>query len=201
MIDKLNVLNKLAELDSITLELGCGKNKKLQSAIGIDAIDYDSVDIVGDIFEVMKAFPDTSVNSINSSHFFEHIDNIEGLLDEAARVLKSNGMLEVIVPHFSNPYFYSDPTHRTSFGLYTFCYYANESIFSRKVPTYQHILQFDLISVDLVFKSIRPFYLRHLLKRFIGFIFNSNDYMKEFYEENLTYIFPCYEIRYRLIKK
>jgi ubiquinone/menaquinone biosynthesis C-methylase UbiE len=201
MLDKNDFLNRLDQLDRVVLELGCGPNKKLISAIGIDAINYADVDIVGDIFEVLEKFPEKSVDSVHSFHFFEHIANFQELLGDMARILKPGGDLEVVVPHFSNPYFYSDPTHKTSFGLYTFCYYASESLFTRKVPTYQHTIQFDLISVDLIFKSTRPFFIRHGIKKLFGLIFNNIGYMKEFYEENLSYIFPCYEIRYRLRKK
>ncbi len=201
MLDKNNFLNRLAELEEVVLELGCGPNKKLTGAIGIDAINYKGVDIVGDVFEVLSHFPEKSVDSVHSFHFFEHISNFQELLDAIARILKPGGNLEVVVPHFSNPYFYSDPTHKTSFGLYTFCYYASESLFSRKVPTYQHAIQFDLISVDLMFKSTRPFFIRHGIKKLFGLVFNSVGYMKEFYEENLSHIFPCYEVRYRLRKK
>ncbi|MHB1091308.1 methyltransferase domain-containing protein [Thiobacillus sp.] len=201
MLDKNNFLNRLDGLGEVVLELGCGPDKKLTDAIGIDAINYEGVDIVGDVFDVLSHFPEQSVDSVYSFHFFEHIADLQELLDDIARVLKPGGNLEVVVPHFSNPYFYSDPTHKTFFGLYTFCYYASESLFSRKVPTYQHTIQFDLISVDLVFKSTRPFFIRHGVKKIFGFIFNSVGYMKEFYEENLSHIFPCYEIRYRLRKK
>lgn len=201
MLDKNNFLNRLDGLEGVVLELGCGPNKKLAGAIGIDAINYEGVDIVGDVFEVLSNFPEKSVDSVHSFHFFEHISNFQELLDEIARILKPGGNLEVVVPHFSNPYFYSDPTHKTSFGLYTFCYYASESLFSRKVPTYQHTIRFDLLSVDLMFKSTRPFFIRHGVKKLFGLVFNSFEYMKEFYEENLSYIFPCYEVRYRLKKK
>ncbi len=201
MLDKNDFLNRLDQLDKIVLELGCGPNKKLISAIGIDAINYEGVDIVGDIFEVLEKFPEKSVDSVHSFHFFEHIANFQELLNNIAQVLKPGGDLEVVVPHFSNPYFYSDPTHRTFFGLYTFCYYASESLFRRKVPTYQHTIQFDLIAVDLVFKSNRPFFIRHGIKKLFGLIFNSVGYMQEFYEENLSHIVPCYEVRYRLRKK
>lgn len=201
MLDKNDFLNRLDQLDKVVLELGCGPNKKLRSAIGIDAINYEGVDIVGDIFEVLGKFPEKSVDSVHSFHFFEHIDNFQELLSNIARVMRPGGDLEVVAPHFSNPYFYSDPTHRTFFGLYTFCYYASESLFSRKVPTYQHTIQFDLISVDLVFKSTRPFFIRHGVKKLFGLIFNSVGYMQEFYEENLSHIVPCYEVRYRLRKK
>lgn len=199
--DKRGILGQLDSLRNIRLEIGCGPKKKIPGAIGIDALDYDEVDIVGDAFDVLRHIPDSCVDGIHSFHFLEHVYNLQELVDEFARILKPAGDLEIVVPHFSNPYFYSDPTHRIFFGLYTFCYYADESLFERKVPVYQKSIMFELIEVNLGFKSSRPFWIRHAMKKIVGWFFNSNNFMKEFYEENLSHIFPCYEIRYRLRRK
>jgi len=152
-------------------------------------LDYPDVDIVGDIFDVLAAFPDQSVEAIYSYHFVEHVDDVSKLLAELARIVKPNGRVEFVAPHFSNPYFYSDPTHRSFFGLYTFCYYADQSPFARQVPTYGHKIDFHIAKVDLVFKSPRPFIFRYGVKRLIGSLFNSCTYLKEFYEENFLLFF------------
>lgn len=199
--DKHGLLAEVNGLKRVVLEIGCGPNKRIPGAIGIDALDYDGVDVVGDVFEVLRAIPDGSVDGVHSFHFFEHVEDFPGLLAEIARVLRRGGSLEVVVPHFSNPYFHSDPTHKVVFGLYTFCYYASESLFGRKVPTYKHEPQFELLEVNLGFKSSRPFVFRHAIKRIVGIVFNSCGYLKELYEENFAYIFPCYEIGYKLMKK
>jgi ubiquinone/menaquinone biosynthesis C-methylase UbiE len=200
MLDKKNTLQRLAELDYVALELGCGANKRISNAIGIDAIDYACVDIVGDAIEILKSFPCGSVDAVYSYHFFEHLPDVSIMLDEVARIMKPGGQMEVVVPHFSNPYFYSDYTHRSFFGLYTFSYLARDQLFRNKVPTYNKTQHFSLEGVSLIFKSPRPFYGRYLLKRSVGAILNSCSYMQEFYEENLCYIFPCYEIKYKLAR-
>jgi ubiquinone/menaquinone biosynthesis C-methylase UbiE len=201
IIDKKNIFNNLSNSSSIRIELGCGSKKMNPDSIGIDILDYPEVDIVGDIFEVLKKFPDSSVEYVSSSHFIEHIGDINLLILELERVLKSGGIIDFIAPHFSNPYFYSDPTHRNFFGLYTFSYMSFDKIFSRKIPTYQKNLVLNLESVDLIFKSNKPFYFRYAFKSIIGLLFNSCAYMKELYEENFCYLFPCYEVRYKLKKK
>lgn len=200
ILDKNKILPGIVKLPTVKLELGCGENKKIPDAIGIDALDYPGVDIVGDVFDILRAFPESSVDAIYSFHFFEHIADLSALLDEMSRVLKTGGKLEVVVPHFSNPYFYSDPTHKTFFGLYTFCYFSRNTLFKRQVPTYGKALEFELIAIDLIFKSTRPFVVRHAIKKLLGKIFNCCAYMKEFHEENLCYLFPCYEIKYQLRK-
>lgn len=200
ILDKKNILSHIDDFSTVELELGCGERKKILDAIGVDVLNYPSVDIVGDVFEVLQAFPASSVDAIHSFHFFEHISDLSGLLDEVARVLKAGGELEVVVPHFSNPYFYSDPTHKTFFGLYTFCYFSRNTLFRRQVPTYGREVQFELVAAELAFNSTRPFIVRHGIKKLLGVFFNCCAYMREFYEENLCYLFPCYEIKYRLRK-
>lgn len=198
MIYKNNVLYKIANTSPLVLELGCGAKKRNVGAIGIDALDYPGVDLVGDVFDVLRQFPSGCVDEVYAYHFIEHVSDINLLLLELSRVVKAGGVVEFSAPHFSNPYFYSDPTHRSFFGLYTFCYLSSSSPFLRQVPTYQNDLLFSLMRVDLRFKSARQFYVRYALKSLIGSIFNSCNYMKELYEENFCYLFPCYEVSYRL---
>jgi SAM-dependent methyltransferase len=198
LIDKKNILPQIESVSWIELELGCGNRKRNQQAIGVDILDYPDVDIVGDVYEVLASFPIQSVDAVYSYHFIEHVPDVPKLISELARIVKPNGYVQFVAPHFSNPYFYSDLTHRSFFGLYTFCYLSSDSPFSRQVPTYQNNFLFSIEYVDLRFKSAKPFYVRYALKSLIGKIFNSCNYMKELYEENFCYIFPCYEVSYRL---
>ncbi len=198
LVDKKDILPKISSFSHIELELGCGNRKRNQKAIGIDMLDYPDVDIVGDIYKVLAAFPNQSIDAVYSYHFVEHVPDVPTLLAELARIIKPNGHVEFVAPHFSNPYFYSDPTHRSFFGLYTFCYFANRSPFTRQVPTYDYKPDFNIVKVDLIFKSARPFIVRYAIKKLIGSFFNSCTYLKELYEENFCYLFPCYEIHYVL---
>jgi len=198
IVDKIGIFQACEYEKPIILELGCGSRKKQSNAIGIDLLDSPCVDVVGDVFEVLSCFDKNSVDAVYSYHFAEHIPDLYELMENLERVVKPGGIVEVVVPHFSNPYFYSDPTHKTSFGLYTFCYLVRDSPFQRQVPTYNKYFKFSVENIDLIFKSPRPFYLRYGIKKLMQFIFNSCSYMKELYEENFCYLFPCYEISYRL---
>lgn len=201
LTDKHSVLSRLHERAPVTLELGCGPRKRYPGSIGVDAIDYDSVDIVADGLDALHAFPEASVDFITSSHFLEHVPDVGVFVDEMARVVRPGGRVEVVVPHFAHPYFSSDPTHKHRFGLYTFSYLSEDRLMHRGVPSYVRRPNLSLRSVDLIFKSTRPFYGRHAVKRVIGSLFNSCRYMQELYEENFCYIFPCYEIRFVLDKR
>ncbi len=196
-IDKNGIVNSLPNV-GVKLELGCGATKRHPDAIGIDALDYDGVDIVGDVFEVLNAFPDQSVDAIYTYHFMEHVEKVPDLLEVMARILKVNGSLLITVPHFSNPYYYSDITHRQFFGLYTMSYFSTGGGLRRKVPTYQREIKYKLEDVRLIFKSSPPFYMRHGIKKMIEKVVNVSAYTKELYEENFCYMAPCYEVQYKL---
>lgn len=188
----------ISSRQNVILELGCGPNKRHRDAIGIDCLGYPDVDIVSDIDEALASFPSSSVHEVHSYHCFEHLKSLAGTMDQLARVIADGGLLHVVVPHFSSPYFYSDPTHTNTFGLYSFSYFAKDSLLRRKVPTYKKAHFFDIERLKLGFKSPRPFYGRWLIKRSLGLLFNMAYYMMEFYEENLCYLFPCYEVEFWL---
>jgi SAM-dependent methyltransferase len=197
------VVDKRGVLTAVTgakLDLGCGHRKRGPDYIGIDLIDHDDVDIVGDAFDVLARIPDSSVSSVFSSHFMEHIEDIGKLIQELGRVIAVGGSLETVVPHFSNPYFYSDVTHRTPFGLYSMSYFVAHSPFKRDVPLYARPPLFDLTSVNLIFKSPRPFYVRYAIHKLAEPIVNLSRATQEFYEEIVSPWLPCYELRFLMTR-
>ncbi len=199
--DKRNVLSKLDSIQSLNLEVGCGSKKISSDFIGIDILDFDCVDIVGDIFDVLKEIPSNSVDKIFSRHFFEHINDLSTLIDEFSRILKVDGKIKIIVPHFTNPYYYSDYTHTKFFGLYSFCYLAKDNFgLTRKVPAYKKTFNLELYNVKLIFSTNPGVIILSAYKKFLTYIFNLSTPLMEFYEENLCYIFPCYELVFYLKK-
>jgi SAM-dependent methyltransferase len=196
--DKTGVLARVAQGEKLALELGCGPRKLHAESVGVDLLDLPGVDLVGDIFEVLAALPSGCVHSVHTSHFLEHLPELPRLLLELGRVMASGGALTVVVPHFSNPFYFSDPTHRTPFGLYTFAYYCRSALFAREVPRYGFEAPFDITAARLGFKSYPPRYLRHAFKQLFGLLANSSMYAREFYEENLCWLVPCYELHFEL---
>ena len=182
------------------IDVGCGVNKCHPEALGIDMVAGPGVDMVGDALDILRGFEDDSVESIYSSHFLEHHENPAAILKEMIRVLAPEGSLELRVPHFSDPWFQSDPTHKHPFGLYTFGYYFKNTIFTRKLPGYCLIEDAYLEKVKLNFGSTRPFYVRHTLKKVVQFLVNISGYTRELYEEMFSGILKCSEI-YVVVKK
>jgi ubiquinone/menaquinone biosynthesis C-methylase UbiE len=190
----------LADRDPLKLDLGCGSTKRALDYVGVDLLPGPGVDVVGDALEVLRSLPNDRVTEIYTSHFLEHVDDLTGLMSEVERVLIPGGLLSAHVPHFSNPYFFSDPTHRRAFGLYTFSYYAADHVFRRRVPTYGHELRLRVERVELVFRSATEFHRRSKLRAVFGRLVNHNMWTQELYEESFPWIFPCYEIRVTLRK-
>lgn len=201
MRDKNGKLQALIQARGGVLELGCGPARRHPEAVTVDALDFDGVDVVGDIFEVLATVPDGTVDAVHSYHFLEHVAPLDGIVRELARVLKPGGLLHTVVPHFSNPYFYSDYTHRQTFGLYSFSYLSDDPIFRRRVPRYQVDTGLVLEDVILTFKAPKPFYIRYALRRALGVLVNSSRLTQEWYEAGWTGVFPCYEIDFKVRRR
>lgn len=198
VLDKNNILGSLQDREKVIIELGCGPAKRYENSIAIDIVDLPNVDIVADLNKGLSFLPDGSVDEIYSSHFLEHLTDLGFFMKEIHRVLKIGGKKKGSVPHFSNPYFYSDYTHRSHFGLYTLSYFSKGDYFSRKVPTFYNDVDFKINHIKLTFYS--PFKMRRRLKKPFQYIVNSSRFFQEFYEENLCHIVPASEIRFEIEK-
>jgi len=121
---KIDLEKIISDGGPLIIELGCGK-KKRQGRITVDKADLPNVDIVADMENGLPFLPDDSVDEIHCRSVLEHIQNFEDLIREIVRVLKKSDKAHVFVPHFSNPFYYSDYTHKRFFGLYTFYYFVD----------------------------------------------------------------------------
>ena len=182
----------------LKIDLGCGSNKKAGYK-GMDILPLPGVDYVVDLENGFGFIPDNSVDEFYTSHFLEHVDNLELILSEICRTLKPGGVCTVLVPHFSNPYYYSDYTHKRFFGLYSFDYFTSlDTGYRRKVPRYNSSFEFQVVQRKLILKS-PSFFITNLFKKHVlNRIFNSNKYFQAVYEEYFTNIFPCFELKFEL---
>ena len=89
------------------LDIGCGPWKK-KGFFGIDCRTFwegenpdKNLKVDADLIHDLNSgipFPENTIEEIYASHFMEHVSNIYFMLDECYRVLKNNGLLEIIVP-------------------------------------------------------------------------------------------------------
>lgn len=184
------------------VEIGCGNNKRLKEAICVDILDLPDVDIVFDVNLGLPFFENDSVDEIYSHHVLEHLKDLSSFMNEVYRVLKPGGIFKGEVPHFSNPYFYSDPTHKTTFGLYTLNYFVkNQDTFRRKVPNFYNDLNFEIVKYELIFKNVLiKNTLSNWILKFLFSLFNRNSFYQELYEGFFVKFFSCYEIKFELKK-
>ncbi len=185
--------------DKVVVEMGCGEHKKVSTSIGIDLVALPGVDIVHNLENGLAFIPDNSVDEISSSHVLEHIINFEALMNDIHRILKKDGLHKVTVPHFSNPHYYSDWTHKRFFGLYTFEYFSKikDQDLNRKVHDFYVNFHFKVVSRRFNFKTnLSP---RNIFNIVIADpLFNSSNYMKELYEDKFAFMIPCKEIYYEM---
>lgn len=196
------VRDRLASISGpVRLDVGCGRRKQGPDWLGIDQDPTSDADFKADVFSVLESFPENSVDELRAAHFLEHLEDVARFVAEMTRVLKPGGQACITVPHFSNALYYSDPTHKTAFGLYSFCYFSQSDLFLHQVPGYVRQPQLRLESVYLNFKASRPFYLRYALRKAVGFMVNLTGFFQEVYEDCFSGLVSCYEVRYILRKQ
>lgn len=189
----------IQERAQVIIELGCGEYKKSPDHIGIDLVALPGVDIVHDLEKGLGFIPDNSVDEITSSHVFEHIIHFEELMRDIHRILKPTGIHKITVPHFSNPHYYSDYTHKRFFGLYTFEYFSKieDQELNRKVHDFYVNFHFKVLRRKFNFKkNLSP---RNIFNILIADpLFNTSNYMKELYEDKFAFMIPCKEIYFEM---
>ena len=180
----------------ININLGCG-DQNLEGYIGIDILQRKGTDIICDLENPLLVAAE-SVDLIYTKSVLEHVENLEKILREVDRILAPSGKFYIYVPHWSNPFFYSDYTHKRFFGLASFDYFAvpEDQIF-RSVYPYSTI-RFKAVQVRLLFTS--PFCLFHIIMKAFQWFINRSNILQLLYEFHLSSLIPCYAIEYILEK-
>ena len=190
------ILNDLKEGKLLSLNLGSGFENH-EDFYNVDINEELGVDIVADLNFPLDLIPENSVCSIYSNQTFEHIENLIGLLDEIYRISSDGGKCEIIVPHFSNPYYYSDPTHVRQFGLFSMHYFTSENYqWRRKVPSYYSDTKFILRDAKIIF--YKDTLMDHLFANILGSIVNLNRAFQHIFEKRFCWFYPPASIKFIL---
>jgi Methyltransferase domain len=182
---------------ALRLDIGSGPRPR-PGFYALDQLELDGIDIVADLNQPLDLLPDNCAEHVYSSHTLEHVERLLPLLAEIHRISRPRATIEFIVPHFSNPYFYSDPTHVRSFGLYTMNYFvdAEQQPAVWRVPTFYSSTRFEMEQVKLSFYRFN-LWDRLFVPILRGFV-NRSARTQNFYELRLCWLFPAAEIRFRL---
>lgn len=197
----MKILNPAVQADidarrALRLNLGGGE-RPLPGHYHLDLVALPGVDIQADLNEPLDLLPDGSVEAVHCRHLLEHIDRLLPLLEELHRVVRPGGEIDIRVPHFSNPYGYSDPTHVRFFGLYSFFYFAApEHQPSRKVPSFYSRCRFQVRSIHI--RLMHETWFDKVIRALLQPLVNLSPGWQDWYERRLCRMFPANEIQYRI---
>ena len=179
---------------TIRLNIGCGDQRK-PGYIGIDKTLRYGTDLVCELNHPLP-FASQTIKHIYAKSILEHIERLEELICETHRILTNQGTFYIYVPHWNNPFYYSDYTHKRFFGLVTFDYFVRlQDQMYRHVPVYKQ-LKFKIVNVRLIFES--PFRILKWLDKGIQWWVNRSVGMQLFYEYYLSSLIHCYAIKFLL---
>ncbi len=172
------------------LDVGCGTNK-FEGAIGLDNNPRTAADVIHDLGEIPYPFADNEFDLIVSNHAVEHVPDVMLFVTELYRITRPGGRIKLLTPHYTNPDWATDPTHRNHFNCYSF------NVF---VPEKQN---FEFYT-DVRLKPVSTHVSLANLWRALGFEFVVNldnqfpsfRFTRKFWEHYLSYIFRGKELRF-----
>jgi len=179
------------------LDVGCGTNKHA-GAIGMDINPRTNADVIHDCGVVPYPFADDEFDTVICNHVAEQVTDVMAFVSELHRITKHGGTIKILTPHYTNPDWATDPTHRNHFNSYSFnCFMQDRQLF----PFYTDIeLKPRRIYVSLanLWRAIGLEFLVNLDTRSPKFRFTRK--LWEFY---LSYIFRGKELQFEfeVVKK
>ena len=173
------------------LDVGCG-NAKTPGAIGIDSNPGTQADILHDLNVFPWPIENDVYDRIVCSHIVEHVADMVKFMEEVHRVGKSGARVEIVTPHFSNRFSFTDPTHVRHLSVRSFDYFMvrrslKHAFLTRAFETRYAVPDFYVQPLFRLLRShlrlARPFRLtgiQRLANRF-----------PDFYELYLAFIMPA----------
>jgi len=172
------------------LDVGCGTNKT-EGAIGLDNNPRTAADVIHDLGAIPYPFPDDEFDLVVSNHVVEHVPDVMAFIGELHRITRHGGRIRLLTPHYTNPDWANDPTHRNHINSYTF----NTFMPGRQV--------FDFYT-DVQLTPIRTYVSLAGLWRALGIEFLVNldqktaglRFLRKFWEQYLSYIIRGKELQF-----
>lgn len=172
------------------LDVGCGRNKH-PGAIGIDINPNTDADVIHDLGIVPYPFPDDEFDEIVSNHVIEHVPDPTAFVTELYRITKPGGRIKILTPHYTNPDWPNDLTHRNHLNCYSFQNFIPEC-------------QIFAFYTDVKLKPVRIYVSLLNLWRALGleFIVNLDQYApglrftRRFWEHYLSTVFRGKELQF-----
>ena len=172
------------------LDVGCGVNKH-KGAIGLDNNPRTGADVIHDLGVTPYPFPDDEFDLIVSNHVVEHVPDVMAFVTELYRITKPGGTIRLLTPHYTNPDWATDPTHRNHFNSFSFNTFMPE----RQVFSFY---------TEVILKPVKTYVSLANLWRGLGIEFLVNldqksekyRFTRKFWEYYLSNIFRGKELRF-----
>jgi len=115
------IIKDLEACGPIRLNLGCGEDY-IEGWCNVDYGQTVKCDINVNLDDHMLRLPwdDGVVDAICVYHLLEHIKHLPKLKTEIARVLRTDGLLSVLVPNYLSLDAWGDDTHIRAFSMHSF---------------------------------------------------------------------------------
>lgn len=174
------------------LDVGCGLNK-YPNAIGLDYNPGTAADVIHDLDVFPYPFRNDEFDGIICHHVIEHIPDVMAFVSELHRITKPGGLIKIVTPHYTNPGWPADPTHRNHLNSYSFQYFVQEhssfpfytNLKLRPIRTYVTLanlwralgLEF-IVNLDQRWPALR--FSRKFWEHYLNLIFRGKDLYFEF---------------------
>jgi SAM-dependent methyltransferase len=171
-----------------TLELGCGF-AKTPGAFGVDILPGSNADLIHNLDVFPYPLADNGFDCIICRDVLEHVSDFVRTMEEIWRVGRPGAEVEISGPFMSSVNYFSDPTHKRAFTSRSFDYF----IPGRPAQRFNYSpARFDMLSCDY---DIDQFPHRQGWR---GWAFRWANRNKEHYENRFAFIYPVYNIYFRL---
>jgi SAM-dependent methyltransferase len=144
------------------LDIGCSSHKLL-GWIGVDLERLPGVDVVADMHHL--PFRDSSIDRIHTRHTLEHVQDPLHCISELYRICKTDGFINIIVPHYSNSAYWADITHLRPFSTRSFEYFDLDYARKAGFPIYLPNVNLKTLSVRLTYWPSRIYLAKPFYKR------------------------------------
>ena len=174
------------------LDVGCGQNK-FEGAIGLDSNPRSHADVIHDLGSFPYPFEANQFDEIICRHVVEHVPDVIGFVTELHRITKSGGRLRIVTPHYSNPDWATDPTHRNHFNSYSFnCFIPSQTPFPFYTETVLRPIETH-VSLANLWRALGIEFLVNLDQRWPALRFT-----RKFWEFYLSTILRGKELRFEM---
>jgi len=164
------------------LDVGCGANK-YPGAVGMDNNPRTAADVIHDLGLFPYPFDDNAFDLVISRHVLEHVPDPMGFVTELHRITRPGGKINLIAPHYSNPDWATDLTHRNHLSSYSFNCFVEGHI---NFPFYTDVRLKPVrvyVSLANLWRSLGLEFITNLDQRWPGFRFTRKFW--EFYLCNI----------------